>query len=240
MLDLSSEFGLSDPFLDQWPVELDEEDVLDFVLPRVPFGKGFFITDPLYDVAQLLDDPEPLAEGAEDAGMAAGSGAVNTGAVSGGSDIGSPQPNENCIHISIASGIDAYLADPDLTIEDIELVAHNEMAAGLCICIQWTWWGTPGAWSPWTCNGWELVSADINTETCTYRTYASRQRSASHRKRCTSCDVINWTAFETEYGTLTATATMGPGGSCSPPPCGTPQNVTSTGWVPPEPDCTWP
>lgn len=242
MLDLSSEFGLSDPFLDQWLVGLNEENVLDFILHRVPFGKGFFVTDPLYNVAQLLDDPEPLVEGAEDAGLAAGSGAINTGVLSGGSDVGSPQPtNEDCIYISIAAGVDAYLSDPDLNVEDIELIAHDEMEAMICFCIEWTWRGRAGAWSSWTCTGWNLVASDPVAGTCTYSTYASRQRSASNRKRCYNCTVLNWTTFETQYGALTLTVPMGPGGSCSPPAaCGAPQSSTSTGWVPPDPNCTWP
>ncbi len=73
LIDIANEFGLSDPMSGDWMIDLDQEDVLDYTLPRAAFGKGFFVTDPLYAIANHIDDPEPLAEGAEDAGLAAGS-----------------------------------------------------------------------------------------------------------------------------------------------------------------------
>ena len=242
MIDLANEFGLSDPFLGDWQIELDEEDVFDIILPRVPFGKGFFVTDPLYQAAQQLDNPESLVEGAESAGLAAGSSSINTGAVSGGTGIGGAMPaDEDCLRSTIASGIDAYLADPTLTIQEIEAVSHDDEVARICFCWERDFRGAPSAWSAWNCNGWGLDSTDPVAGTCTWSTNATRLRTRTVRRRCLNCTVFNFTQFQNQWGTLTLTVPMNADGTCSQPTaCGAPQSNTGTGWTPPGPVYTWP
>jgi len=92
MVDLATEFGLDDPFGGTWLIDLDPANATGSALPRQPFGKGFFVTDPLYLIANQLPDPNPLVQSAQSAGMPAGGGAINTGSV-GGTNVGPPS---NC------------------------------------------------------------------------------------------------------------------------------------------------
>lgn len=260
MIDLADEFGLPDPFGGEWHFDLDPEDVLEHMLPRVGFGKGFFVTDPLYVIAHQVDDPEPLAEGAEDAGLAAGSGAINTGSVSGGgADVGPPQPTDcgcdACIQDSIAAGVDASLADPTLDLDAIETIAHAESQNLLSCCIRWTWTANTWPWGPWYCSGGWALDPDFNSPiwnsgcsvNCHYERDVSRDRTRTRIRRTWGCARCAWVEICTETGQQKARATVDlsnfgcnlPAGfTCpatpdNPPACtdGPDTGVTHTDWA---------
>lgn len=224
MIDLAEEFGLADPFSSgEWPIELDVEDVLDNVLPRVGFGKGFFVTDPLYEVAHQIDNPEPLAEAAESSGMAAGSGAVNTGGVPGGSQAGPAISDgcgcDACLQDGFSSLVDVYLQDPDADI-DQAVVDTGFEASFSCPCYyRLSIPGPSTVWSPWVCGAW-TVSHNAATGICTYSTNSSRSRSRTVTTRCFSCisgySSFTWTQFQNQSGPVTVRGSENANGTCPP------------------------
>lgn len=246
MIDLADEFGLSDPFGGDWHIDLDAVDVLDHVLPRVGFGKGFFVTDPLYVIAHQVDDPEPLAEGAEQSGLSAASGAANTGSISsgsgGGSDSGPPQSTDcgcdACIQDSIAAGVDASLSDPTLDLDAIELIAYAESQNFISCCIPWTWTVRTNPWSSWFCQGAWVYTGPASTSGCNWERTATRQQTRKRKHRTAGCTVCTWTQFRSESGTITTTTLRDPTtGVCNTPTgCGTPTSVDDRqDWTPPSP-----
>lgn len=248
ILDLADEFALPDPFSGEWHIDLDAEDVLDHVLPRVGFGKGFFVTDPLYLIAHQMNDPEPLAEGAEDSGLPAGSSSINTGSISGGTPIGDPQPVDGCgcenacIQDSIAAGVDASLTDPSLDLDTIELLAFTESQNLLACCVPWTWTANtppPGNWFCGPGSSWSLDSQSVHG--CTYRRTATRIVTRVRVKRCLNCTRHTWTQICIQTGDIIHTTLRDTNGACVPPPsstCGTPtDNFQNGSWTPPGPPC---
>jgi len=264
MIDLADEFGLPDPFGGEWHIDLDEEDVLEYMLPRAAFGKGFFVTDPLYVIAEHMVDPEPLAEAAESSGLAAGSGAINTGSISGGSggtQVDPPNPDgcgcDACaegILDGIVAGSDAGLADPSLSLEDMELIGHEatEAIIGCCWPRNWTQRGS----STSTCTptgAWVLTGTTTRPVaggfrlTCEYSRPVSVFNTRKQVSRCFDCTRTTFNQARTLTGTQTTSnsvdylptdpvpACPGPGSGAA---CGIVGGVTTdTDWTPPIPAC---
>jgi hypothetical protein len=231
--------------------------VLDHVMPRVPFGKGFFVTDPLHDIANQMDDPEPLAEAAENSGLAAGSGAANTGSVSsgpGGTGLGGASStscgcDNACIQSSIAVGIDAYLADTSLTIAEVEAIANEDVELALACCLCWTWYTpttttcTPGAWAV-TGSGTHIENG-VTVLRCTYSRPVTLVDTRTARRRHNNCTRTTTVQTRTRTGTQTTTVDT-PYFSTLPPPCPTPAGgacnavgptTQTVPWGPPRPPC---
>ena len=263
MVDLASEFGLADPHDGDWWIDLDEEDYLDYILPRVPFGKGFFVTDPLHDIAQFLDDAEPLAEGAEDSGLAAGSSAINTGSITGtpiggGGDVGGPQPGgggedcgceDACIQESILIGTNAYLADQSLDAEAVEAIAYDYLQTALACCIPHTWRVGPVTKSCSPVGGWAFAGsrnqsiAGGRRLTCDYTRTVVETKTRKCIKRCFDCTKLPHTQVSLRTGTQTTSISIDYQGVVPPcPPPGSPLCAVTDGttwgpWGPPPPTC---
>jgi len=221
--------------------------VLGFVLPRVGFGKGFFVTDPLYQIAHQVSDPEPLAEGAEEAGLPAGSGAINTG-----TGVGPPTPvggcgcsSGVCIQSGIAAGADALLIDPDLTSAQIDDFIEVDLQQSMACCIERRTYGTitNGAWN---CSAWRFLGTDPTPGgvTCRYERDAFRLQSRSCSIRCIgedSCTVITVTQNRIQTGIQTGSTTATTAAGCTPPTgvacVAGAFGRTHTGWSPPPPNC---
>ncbi len=252
-IDIADEFGLSDPFDGTWQIDLDEEDVFGFVLPRVAFGKGFFVTDPLYEIANHLDDPESLAQGAETAGLPAGSGAINTGSISGvspgGTDVGGGQPADcscdACIQTAIAAGADALLIEPGFTSSQIDAVIDANLHQGAGCCPERVTYGTVtnGAW---ICSAWVFQETDPTPGgvTCRYKRDAFRLQSRTYTIRCIGddiCTVLEGTQNRIESGTQTGSTLAATAAGCTPPVgvvcVAGALGRTYTSWAPPLPDC---
>ncbi len=264
MIDLADEFGLSDPFGGEWQIDLDADDVLEFVLPRVGFGKGFFVTDPLYAVAQLLENPEPLAEAAEGSGEAAGSSAINTGNVSsgtGGSDAGGPQSTdcgcENaCIQTAIAVGADIYLAaDPTSQIEADDALDAADLAIETYLqtlfpcCRRRTVTNTFNSGS-WVCGPWvptgpaSPVLLSEGLWVCEYTRTSTRNQTRTRIRTCWDCTRCTWRENRTQthtesyssefYSIDNPPACPGPTGA---PSCSSITANPSGSWTPATPPC---
>lgn len=253
MIDIANEFGLSDPFGGEWLIDLDEIDVLDHVIPRVPFGKGFFVTDPLHDIANQIDDPEPLAEAAESNGLAAGSGVVNTGSLSGssaGTGIGGGVPTdcscEACIQSTVAIVADLSLADASISDEQLADALRGLPGFSCPCCFSFTRRSTPSAWSNWACGAWGSPSPDPITGRCNFSTTSSRFQTRTITRYCFSCvsgsSTRTTTQFRTRSGALELVLLPDANGNCvAPAGCGAPNDtITTTGWAPPAPACPCP
>ncbi len=244
MIDIANEFGLSDPFGGDWHIDLDEVDVLDHVMPRVPFGKGFFVTDPLFVIANQVANPQPLAEAAEEVGVAAGSSAVNTGnlsAGSGGTGVGGAVGTEcgcdnACIQAAFADGSDAYLSDPNLTISQIDGVIGGSLEFTGCCWPRITQCITTNG--PWNCSGWTLDGTDPTPAgvTCRYVRDVFRLQSQNCIKVCFDCSLFTFNRSRIQSGTELGSTTAATPAACTPPPgggCGAIlQNERFTRWSP--------
>jgi hypothetical protein len=249
MVDLAAELGLADPFGGTWQIVLDPSNSIGIASPRLAFGKGFFVDDPLYFIANQLPDPEPLAQLAESAGLAAGSGAINTGSI-GGTDIGGGQSTncgcDACIQDSIAAGADAFLANPSMLVEEIDDVIGASLAAspgGGC-CIERTTCG-PISFGPWSCTGWSLNDHNPHTGNCEYVRTAFRLQTIRCSKICSDClTKVSFTQNRIESGDIFWVT----GGTQYPSDCTEPtvscsssvffiQDLTTTNWTPPPPSC---
>ena len=230
MIDLADEFGLSDPMAGDWMIDLDEIDVLDHIMPRVPFGKGFFVTDPLYNIANHIENPEPLAEGAEDAGLPAGSGAINTGGVSssgsGGTNVGGGQSadgcgcDDACIQTMISEGADVYLAanpttqeEADIALDhaDLAMADYMEVNAFCCRIREVVNSFDPGAWG---CGPFALVSGpspstNTNLFNCSYSRTISRTQTRTVIRTCRDCITrCTWRQTRTQSGSQPARSSV--------------------------------
>ncbi len=239
MIDLANEFGLPDPFGGDWHIDLDIVDVLDYVLPRVGFGKGFFVTDPLFEIANHITDPNPLASAAEDAGQPAGSGGAVTGSApvtgvgDGGSNGGFPIPTDcgcdACFQDMLKLGADVYLAGGAQPFEDAE-EAMNDYAELLLPCCRRRTTSTIIS-TPWTCGPW-LSDPPVpnpllpSSFSCNYSRTAARTQTKKSIRRCWDCVRCTWTETRTQRGTqaFTALITVLPPAtpSCPNPPVGAP------------------
>jgi hypothetical protein len=255
MIDIADEFGLSDPFGGEWHIELDQVDVLDHVMPRVGFGKGFFMTDPLYQIADAMDDPEPLAEAAEDGGMAAGSGAANTGSfTNGGTPIGDPSPIgdcgcDACIQTTIASRVDQFYNQQLFTLADASQSIVDDLA-GLMLACCWPSDVSSTTNGLWSCGPWgpptRTDSSSIGSDNCLYERTVTRTRYKFGTIVCFDCTRLNYSQTCTETGTQTARTTVedsvpcpvaGPDPADEPTECRPYTGVTHTAWAPPKPTC---
>lgn len=243
LLDLADEIGLPDPRDGDWMIGFDEANVLDYVTPRMPFGKGFFVQDPLYDIAQQLENADPLVEGAEDAGFEAASSVTNTGSVSGGSfgggDAEDPEPgdcgcDDACVQNLLSNIVEAHLDDPTIP---IELVMQEETEGVLCPCYYSIAFASPPTpWTAWACAAWGNVVPDASG-ICRYSTTATRIRTRVVTKHCFSCitgySTVTWTQFQTMRGTLNVNSAPDANGNCTPPSCSAPFPITkSLVWTP--------
>ncbi len=212
MIDIANEFGLSDPMSGDWMIDLDSEDVLDCLLPRAAFGKGFFVTDPLYTIANHIEDPEPLAEGAEDAGLAAGSGAINTGGISGGgSDAGGGQSadgcgcDDACLQTMIALGADVYLIESPTTLEEADQaledadLAMADYVSTLFPCCRRRTVTNSFSDGTWVCGAWGLTSGPTSaggqtnyTFNCSYSRTATKTQTRTRIRTCWNCVRCTW------------------------------------------------
>jgi len=252
MVDLATEFGLADPFGGTWLIDLDPINATGApVIPRQPFGKGFFMYDPLYFIANQLPNPDPLAQSAEAAGLPAGGGAINTGSV-GGTNVGGAQStncgcDNGCIQYSIAAGADAFLADSTMTVETIDDVIGANYAArpgGGC-CPEMTTCGQISN-GPWYCTAWTFVGMESIEQLgyCVYTRNVFRIQTINCRKRCSDClTTLNFTQNRQQFGdAFTHTGPTALPGDCVAPlrnPCngsGVAEFAT-TGWSPPPPAC---
>ena len=251
MIDIANEFGLSDPFDDGWHLTLEREDVLGYMLPRAAFGKGFFIEDPLYFIAEMLDDPDPLVEAAELAGVAAGGGAINTGSFGGGVGIGDPISNDcacggnPCIQYAVAAGADAFLIDQGLSVSEIDDIIgaylENVPGGGGC-CIERITCG-PLVTSGWNCSGWVLTDFAPTLGECEWSRNVFRLQTINCVKKCSDCVTrISYSQSRIQSGTaVVITTPAGTAADCISPlnTCNT-TGVTewsTTGWAPPPPSC---
>lgn len=259
MIDIANEFGLSDPFGGEWLIDLDEIDVLDHVLPRVGFGKGFFVTDPLYVIAHQMNDPEPLVEAAESEGLAAGSGAANTGSISGGggsTPVGPGQPIgcgcDACIQDSIAAGVDASLSDPTLDLDAIESIAHIESQNQISCCLPWTWTTTTTTAGCTGTGPWALFDSDVviigggYQLQCRYKRPVTDTQTRDRIRRCFDCTRIPFSQTRTRTGeqrTIDSYEFTSPPAPTCPAvpgftgPCNLTRVLTQTAWTPAPPAC---
>jgi len=273
LIGLATEFGLRDPSDGSWQVVLDFEDISGSTPVRVSFGEGFFLVDPLHTIAGTLDDPSPLVETAESAGHPAASGAVHTGVggVPGGTSAGDqplgpggPTPIDDdgccsaaCVHNSIAAGIDAYLADTTLTIEEIEQIAHDTTQTAAACCVPWSW-SRPSSIPP-TCTpqgGWvhtghvdQPLMAGAKNRICFYERDVIEQHFRTYTKRCLNCTRITRQQTRTKTGKQKTTSNfqwlpgVDPPPACPPGPtapgggCFISEVISCNPWGPPLPDC---
>jgi len=215
LIDIANEFGLADPLGGSWQVDIDQANVLEFVLPRVGFGKGFFVTDPLFDIAIHIDDPEPLAQGAEDAGLPSGSGAINTGGISGGglggSDAGGGQTvggcgcDQACIQYMIAAGSDVYaLSNPttqeeaDQALDDADLAMADYVIAFFPCCRKRTVTNSFNDGN-WACGAWTLTNGPTPAGgqanymfNCSYSRTATKTQTRTRIRTCRNCVRCTW------------------------------------------------
>lgn len=225
------------------------------MLPRAAFGKGFFVADPLYAIANHIEDPEPLAEGAEDAGLAAGSGSINTGGVSGGgsygggSDAGGGQSadgcgcDDACLQTMIAVGADVFIGGGGLSLDDADQAMTNYAEALFPCCRRRT--TSTITSTPWTCGAW-LSSAPVQFPAtqgayhCNYSRTSARTQTRTKIRTCWNCVRCTWTETRTQRGDQThqsiiwVTPPATP--TCPNPPTGAPAcggTPNSTGpWLP--------
>jgi hypothetical protein len=243
MIDIANEFGLVDPFGGDWHIDLDTHDVLDHVLPRVPFGKGFFVTDPLHTIANQIDDPEPLAEAAENSGLAAGSGAVNTGSISsgpGGSNVGGPISEscgcDACIQDALSQGSDALISDPALSLAAVDGIIGTHLELFGCCWPRITRCITTNG--PWNCSGWVLDGTDPTPAgvSCRYVRNVFRLQSQNCIKVCLDCSSFTFNRSRIQSGTEPGTTVAANPAACTPPPAGgcgaILQNEDFTNWSP--------
>ena len=253
MIDLANDLQLSDPMLLNLDLGLDAPDVTGVDATRAPFGKGFFVSDPLYAAAEVLENPQPLTELVENIGGASAGSAINTGGVS--ANPVDPQPwDENCgcalcLQDSIAAGIDAMVGDPTVDVIEAEGIAHTDLHTAFSCCWRWTWRGASTligcntTWGPSTGCVWNtlhcaMVCDFTGTSTCTYTRTNSRRTWA-----CVRC---TWTETGTKTGPVSCTSTeyfidqncVNPGAGYVPPTspdCSNPQpggGITWTGSPP--------
>lgn len=251
MIDLADEFGLPDPFGGEWHFELDPEDVLEHMMPRVGFGKGFFVTDPLYVIANQIDDPEPLAEGAEDAGLPAGSGAINTGSLSGGgADVGPPVPTDcgcdACIQDAIFAAAEALLSELDMLVEDIHAVYTQELVdRGGCACNGGIVHSRRTNIPVWTCGPWRLIDSTPISGGTGFSCKCERTMTRTITRNCVivcanspGCPSFVYIQSRTQ---TSSEIKFTVGETCSPPAigiCGPPStSVQTSGWVGSPPVC---
>lgn len=264
VVDLAQELGLPDPFAGAWHISLDADDVLEHVLPRVEFGKGFFVTDPLYLIAQAMQDPEPLVEQAEDQGMPAGGGSINTGATTspGGAQGPGDVPivdgdgcgcTDACLQDAILEAAQALLDDDadgveTLLAEDLHAVFSTGLAdRGGCACNGGIVHGRLRTPTSWTCGFWFLVDTTPiggGGTQCSYErtlTKLQTQRCVIVCEDSPNCPSFVFTRTRLltakEFGSSIAAS----GAACSPPAagvCGPPTTGVETGpWVGSPPDC---
>lgn len=256
VLDLADEFGLPDPFGGKWHIDLDADDVLGHVLPRVGFGKGFFVTDPLYVIAHQLNDPEPLAEAAENSGLPAGSSAINTGSIGGGAVADPPQPIGSCCDVclqdSIAAGVDASLSDPTLDLDAIELIAYAESQSQSSCCWPWTWTTSTTETGCTGTGPWVLFDSDVASLgsgyqlQCRYRRPVTDTQTRNRIRRCADCTRIPFSQSRTRTGeqrTIDSYEFQSPPAPTCPAvpawtgPCNLTRVLTQTAWTPAPPAC---
>jgi hypothetical protein len=108
-----------------------------------PMVKGVLESDALAPLVADLEDPQPIVEMLEDAGLKA----AWIGPLEGG-QLATAEPGvvacpQDVVLGAIASGVEA---DPSGG-ADAEAVAFAKLQACWDICVRWTWWGTP------TCTG---------------------------------------------------------------------------------------
>ena len=253
IIDLAAELGLPDPFGGEWDLTLDTDDVLEHVLPRKPFGSGFFAADPFYPIASQMPNPQPLAEGAEEAGMPAGGSMINTGNVSGGGTGGSAGGHSNpcaggcstvCLQNSVAAGVDAFLADPTIGVAGAA-AKDSEVWYGLAGCCFPRSWRTTPVPGPWTCGPWVFQYSSpggMAGKNCHYIRNTTRTVSRGYTRRCLDCTMIIITQTATETSTQTGRVTVAAGDPC---PAGGPVglacaptgSISRGAWTPGPPAC---
>jgi hypothetical protein len=260
-IDLAAEFGLTSPMEGSWLIDLDPAGITGHILPRADFESGFFTADPLYMIAVQLDDPDPLAEAAEQSGFPAATSTVNTGRTPAGPGTvypGEPQPiDENCLRSGadvkdvIAAGMDAYASGTATNISEVQAAASTFESGtrACCLPITWTFWSNTICTSatPWTLSTYSIPVTILTLEHfCVYQRTVSGVQTRLRVKQCFDCTVLAFTQVrgvsqnqrvETRsFYTLPA----------APPPCPGPPSsqctltgsVSGTGpFAPPPPAC---
>jgi hypothetical protein len=262
-VDLAAEFGLTSPLEGSWLIDLDPANITGHILPRVDFESGFFTANPLYMIAAQLDDPDPLAEAAEQSGFPAATSAVNTGRTPVGPGTlypGQPQPIGNCCTLcqgylrdAVAAGADAFLSGQAGTVSEAEAVAFDTWQNLAACCLPWTWTTSSSTVSCTGTSPWLIVGqSDQNvtggrTRRCVYERNAIKVETRDRIRRCFNCQRTPFTQTRTITGVQTDTAnTFAPTGQPLPacPSGPTPSNPpgcsvegTATNWAPPPPSC---
>lgn len=249
--DLSIEFSLPDPSSgDGWLIDVDPEDFIDYIVPRQPFGKGFFVTDPLYMIAHQVDDPEQLAEAAEQEGVAAASSAANTGAVfGGGGGTGAPGTvgmdcgcDDLCIQDAIADGASALIDDPSMSVSEVDSVIGDSLEARLMCCLPRIT-RCIHTYGSWNCSGWQFQGTLQTTGgvLCIYKRDVFRQQSRNCIRVCFNCNSFTFNQSRLQSGTEEQRTSATNSAACAPPPsggCGSRGgNWSYTNWSPPPPAC---
>jgi len=210
MIDLANDLQLSDPMLLDWDLGLDAPDVTGVDATRAPFGKGFFVSDPLYAAAEVLENPQPLIEFVESTGGASAGSAINTGGIS--ANPVDPQPwDENCgcalcLQNSIAAGIDAMVGDPTVDVIEAEGIAHTDLNTAIACCRPWTWTNWIGPWSAWECSygtAWVYtgrLALSINQDYCYFDRSVKRTQQRTRVRRCFNCTQFAVLQSRIEFG----------------------------------------
>lgn len=256
MLHVASELGLADPMSLDWELGLEAAGVTGAPVSRAPFGKGFFVSDPLFDVADAMDDPTPLADAAEQLGLPSAASVVTTGGVSidpvgDPIGIGDCGCSPLCIQAPIADGVDAYLFDATVDFQAAESLARAAVQANSNCCLWWIWTSQP----TWTvsCGPWYFheytISSNNQAKNCRYRRIVTEVGTRFRIKVCWDCSMVSVTQTRTitdcQGGRETVLAidpcpdasTVGePAAGCARGGCED-FTGTDTGWTPPLASC---
>jgi len=187
-----------------------------------PMVKGVLESDALAPLVADLEDPQPIVEMLEDAGLKA----AWIGPLEGG-QLATAEPGvvacpQHVVLAALASGVEAS----SVAGADLEAVAFAKLQAGcLGICLPWTWTSAgPTPWSPWVCLGWQVTQGPQYTHcgiTCHYERMVVRSRTRVRTQRRLDCTRVSWTQTQTQDGSQTGRCTddLADEGCDSQPPC---------------------
>ncbi len=198
-----------------------------------------------------MDDPQPLADGAEDSGFAAAGSSVNASGGSfgqpggGGSDAGRPTVvgdccDQLCIQVMIAAGVD--VANAGGTLQDIDDAMEAFLQQTNACC--WPRVVCQGIQSgSWICNAWRFTGfSPTQGGQCGYERDTWRQQTRTCIKTCWSCARLSYTQTRIETRTEITITFASSSSNCQAPPSGgcagyTLGDASYTGWSPPPPPC---
>lgn len=210
LVDLAADLGLGDPMALDWELGVDPSGLTGGDFTRAPFGKGFFLSDPLYPAAAAMADPEPLAEFVEALGGASASSAVHTGSVTpiDEPDIGGTGEGGcvTALQDALAFGLDAMIADPTVDLVEVDNLTQWYSQSNFACCWPRTWTNWQGPWSAWDCvggTGWAFTGRTLlpgGQDNCNFKRQVQRSRMRTRVRRCFNCSQTAVHQTQTQTG----------------------------------------